>query len=364
MENNQLSLFNTYDESKKEYIWKLSDLNKIEKKDIKVFSTFACGGGSSMGYKLNGCNVIGCCEIDSKINKIYNANFKPKYNFLMDLRDFNKLEDIPQELYNIDILDGSPPCSLFSMSGIREEGWGKEKRFREGQKLQTLDDLFFVFLDTVEKLKPKIVIAENVEGMMLGNAFEYVQKVNKRFLDLGYKVQFKLLDSSTMGIPQKRRRVFFIANRIGLEEIDLTFNYKPITYGEIKRGNGDKPNKNTETFRLLQYAKSNMKCFADIKESLGEKRSWFNIKIVWENDIFPTIRAGSPDYFRGEQKERVSKEDIITCSTFPQDYNFLSDNISNITYICGLSVPPLMMKRIVERLIKKIQEQNIDLTKF
>lgn len=167
-----------------------------------------------------------------------------------------------------------------------------------------------------------------------------------------------------MGVPQKRRRVFFIANRIGLEEIDLTFNYKPITYGEIKRGNGDKPNKNTETFRLLQYAKPNMKCFADIKESLGEKRSWFNTKIVWENDIFPTIRAGSPDYFRGEEKERVSKEDIITCSTFPQDYNFLSDNIYNITYICGMSVPPLMMKKIVERLIKKIQEQNIDLTKF
>jgi DNA (cytosine-5)-methyltransferase 1 len=51
-----------------------------------------------------------------------------------------------KELFDIDILDGSPPCSSFSMSGSREKAWGKNKKFREGQANQVLDDLFFHFI--------------------------------------------------------------------------------------------------------------------------------------------------------------------------------------------------------------------------
>lgn len=133
--------------------WYLKDIK--QDKDVKVFSTFSCGGGSTMGYKRAGFKVLGNVEIDKKINEMYVKNFNPKYNFNMDLREFNLLENLPQELYQLDILDGSPPCSTFSMAGVREKAWGKEKRFREGQKLQTLDDLFFVFLDTVKKIKSK-----------------------------------------------------------------------------------------------------------------------------------------------------------------------------------------------------------------
>ena len=94
-----------------------------------------------MGYKLAGCEVIGNCEIDKKMNEIYNVNHHPKYSYCMDIRDFNQLQDIPDELYNLDILDGSPPCTTFSIAGLREETWGKLKKFREGQTEQTLDDL-------------------------------------------------------------------------------------------------------------------------------------------------------------------------------------------------------------------------------
>ena len=161
--------------------WKWSMKDYPSKNGLKVFSCFACGGGSTMGYKLAGCEVLGCCEIDPRMNKVYVKNHKPKYNYLMDIRDFNKLDDLPEELYHLDILDGSPPCSTFSMAGQREEAWGVEKRFKEGQKLQTLDDLLFVFIDTVAKLKPKVAIMENVEGLLLGNAFEYVKEIYVRF---------------------------------------------------------------------------------------------------------------------------------------------------------------------------------------
>ena len=82
-----------------------------------------------MGYKLAGCDVLGCCEIDPKMNEVYVKNHKPKYNYLMDIRSFNELpnEEIPQELFNLDILDGSPPCTTFSMAGEREDSWGKVK---------------------------------------------------------------------------------------------------------------------------------------------------------------------------------------------------------------------------------------------
>ena len=195
--------------------WTMKDDYPKEKNGLKVFSCFACGGGSTMGYKLAGCEVLGCCEIDPKMNEIYVRNHHPKYNYLMDIREFNKIPDdeIPEELKNLDILDGSPPCTTFSMAGDREESWGKKKKFREGQAEQTLDDLSFVFIETVAKLRPKCVVMENVEGLIRGEAWSYVQKIYKQLNDIGYEVGHWLLKGENMGVPQKRHRVFFIAMR-------------------------------------------------------------------------------------------------------------------------------------------------------
>lgn len=120
--------------------WKWSMKKDYPKKSngLKVFSLFACGGGSTMGYKLAGCDVIGCNEIDPKMNAVYVANHNPKYNYLEDIRDFNKREDLPQELYNLDILDSSPPCTSFSMAGSREKCWGVEKNLEKDKKTKHL----------------------------------------------------------------------------------------------------------------------------------------------------------------------------------------------------------------------------------
>lgn len=67
-------------------------------------------------------------------------------------------------------MDGSPPCSTFSLSGNREKDWGKEKVFREGQTAQVLDTLFFDFIALAKALQPKVVIAENVKVLLMGNA--------------------------------------------------------------------------------------------------------------------------------------------------------------------------------------------------
>ena len=156
----------------------------------------------------------------------------------MDLREFNKLEDLPEELHHLDILDGSPPCTTFSMAGKREKTWGQKKRFREGQAEQTLDDLFFVFLDTVEKLRPKIVIAENVEGMINGNAKGYINLIAKRFREIGYDVQLFNLNSAYMDVPQNRKRIFFVANNQNFPKISMSFQNDLIRFGECRSVEG------------------------------------------------------------------------------------------------------------------------------
>ena len=85
--------------------WTFADYPK-DKNGLKVFSCFACGGGSTMGYKPSGCDVIGCVEIDPKMNEVYVKNHHPRYNYLMDIRDFNNIpnDELPEELFHLDIL--------------------------------------------------------------------------------------------------------------------------------------------------------------------------------------------------------------------------------------------------------------------
>lgn len=117
------------------------------------------------------------------------------------------------------------------MSGLREDAWGKEKKFKEGQKTQVLDTLFFDFIALAKRLKPKVVIAENVKGLLLGNAIDYVRRIYKDFEEAGYYCQHFLLDASKMGVPQKRERVFFICIRhdLGVHFLKVSdlFNVEP-----------------------------------------------------------------------------------------------------------------------------------------
>lgn len=299
-----------------------------------------------MGYKLAGCDVIGDCELDKRMNDVYVKNHHPKYNYLMDIRDFNNLDNLPEELYHLDILDGSPPCSTFSMAGEREDAWGKEKKFREGQKVQTLDDLVFVFIETVAKLKPKVAIMENVEGLLLGSAWKYVKQIYKMFHDIGYKVRHELLKGEDMGVPQTRHRVFFIATRLDfdLQDIDLKFYYEPIKYGDFKTAHEKiAKGKMSEAIKQIRPNEAVNECMMRIYGV----NSGITHRVVRENDIYPTQTAGHGDIWT-IKGNHPSDEDVLHAQTFPEDYDL---GIEKSEYICGMSVPPLMIKRLVTRLI-------------
>ncbi len=335
--------------------WSFKDYPK-EKNGLKVFSCFACGGGSTMGYKLAGCEVIGCCEIDPRMNEVYIKNHKPKHNFLMDIRKFNNIPNkgLPKELFNLDILDGSPPCTTFSMAGDREESWGKKKKFREGQAEQTLDDLSFVFIETVAKLRPKVMIMENVEGLMKGEAWGYVQKIYKLLNEIGYKVKHWLCKGEYMGVPQARNRVFFVALREDIDfdlfNLDMSFNYAPVTFGEIRSEHGIPIKGETmqKLISLFEYGDADLS-FAC--QRLRGKGSFFNNNYLYDEKVNRTLTAKCVN-IRVCDKKYMSSEDIIHSQTFPEDYDFINFSQTNVHYICGMSVPPLMIKRIVTRLIE------------
>jgi DNA (cytosine-5)-methyltransferase 1 len=327
---------------------------------LKVFGTFVCGGGSTMGYKLAGFVHLGGVEIDKRMATIYKTNHNPKYFYLEDIRDFNQRTDLPSELYNLDILDGSPPCSTFSISGNRELDWGKEKVFREGQKKQTLDDLVFVYCDTIEKLRPKVAILENVCGIVAGRAKAYTIKIHERLNAIGYDVQIFQLNSATMGVPQSRERIFFVARRkdIGLPNLTLKFNEKPIYFGDVvDRGSNNHRtlmDSITKRWPYIEYGDQSLK-FADSKyRNLNEPKAFYNTVIVYDNVVMPTLTSSGATVYYDEARH-LNNTEYIRVSSFPSDFDFCG---SPVRYVCGMSVPPLMTANIANAIREQWFQSN------
>ena len=322
------------DEHKFSYIWKLKDAIFTKDKG-KVFSCFACGGGSTMGYKLAGYDVIGCNEIDKKMFDVYCENHHPKYAYNEDIRIFKNRNDLPEELYNLDILDGSPPCSSFSIAGNREKDWGKKKKFQEGQEEQVLDTLFFDFIDLANKLQPKMVIAENVKGLMMGKAKDYIQKIYEELDKAGYYTKHYLLNSKNMGVPQRRERVFFISIRKDLnnklEELNLKFNEKEIPIKYFIKGI---KKRKTQNYLPNRYGDIMLDVNRPCNTMVSINRYWLD-----ENTLI----------------DDMSKTLI---GSFPLDYKLIHKNLHRLI---GMSVPPLMISQIssivYDKMLSKLDKQ-------
>ena len=327
------------------YRWNLAIDYPKQKHNLKVFTTFACGGGSSMGYKLAGFNVIGASDIDQQIAKVYKANHNPKHYFLESISKFNQQKNLHPDLFSLDILDGSPPCSAFSISGTREKTWGKKKKFREGQAEQILDNLFFEFIETIDKLKPKVFIAENVKGMLVGNAKGYLVEIIKQIKAIGYKPQIFLLNSASMGVPQKRERVFIIGNRVDYPKLRLEFKETKISFKNIDSGLLDNyKNLGLKTRKLWTLCKP-----GEYLSSVDPNGGFYTHSKVSKNNVVSTIISGSAKYHY-KQPRILDKNELCLAGSFPLDYNFLNINPQ---YLIGMSVPPVMMAQVSNQVYKQ-----------
>ena len=249
----------------------------------------------------------------------------------------------------------------------REKDWGKEKVFREGQAEQVLDTLFFGFIDLAKKLQPKVVIAENVKGLLLGEAKNYVREIYREFDLAGYYVQHWLLDASKMGVPQRRERVFFIALRKDLAKPFLyqqdMFTVNPLLKLEFKEP--EIPFKDIEAietkFDIKNCTPDQQKWWelTDTGSSFAEKHpkgSWFSCAKVDPEKVINTIvgsaRASASGFYHYKEPRHLHIEEYQLAGTYPTDYNFTEFN-NNPVYLIGMSVPPVMTAQIA----KQVYEQ-------
>ena len=350
-------------EHKFNYLWNLKDANFTKDKGT-VFSCFACAGGSTMGYKLAGFDVIGCNEIDKKVNDIYVANHHPKFNYQCDIRDLvekAKAKELPKELYNLDVLDGSPPCKLFSMGGTREKYWGVERKFNEGQKKQVLDTLFFDFIELGNVLRPKIIIAENVKGLTQGNAKKYVRQIGEDLYQAGYDCLMFLLDSKKMGVPQRRERTIFICIRQDLKNnipkeglfdspaINMNFKEPEIKYGLFADTN-DEYKLPPSYYRLWKERIYGDRSLEDASLRIDGKNNMFAVQYCYKDRVLPTITAKQEGTISFFKPSFLSDREVTIGSSFPLDFNYLG---SRANYVCGMSVPPIMMAQIASRVYEE-----------
>ena len=207
------------------YRYTLDDLK--ESSDRKLFSYisfFAGGGGSSAGYKLAGGDCRFVNEFQQVAVDTYLANWPGTPHICGDIKDVTGAQIMEMtgiKKYELDILDGSPPCPPFSMSGTKKAGWGKEK-MAYGMKQKNIEDLTWEMIRIAGEMMPKVIICENVKGLTMEYAKQHLDRMVTDFEALGYATTFKVLNGIHFGVPQKRQRVFIVSVRNDvLEDIGM-----------------------------------------------------------------------------------------------------------------------------------------------
>jgi|TARA_R110000822_G_scaffold122278_2_gene256359 DNA (cytosine-5)-methyltransferase 1 len=322
----------------------------------KGISFFSGCGGSSLGYTLAGVKMIYANEFIPKASETYSANFPNTY---MDTRDIRKIQ--PQEILDIiklkkgelDFLDGSPPCASFSSAGKREKGWGKVKSYSD--KAQRTDDLFYEYIRMVKNIEPKIFIAENVSGLIMGKAKGYFNIFFREFSKLNYNVKASLLDASYLGVPQMRKRVFIIGVRKDLDKQPVfPKKQKRLIVKDVYDRN----------YPIEDEAKKLSPCYIPrlklLKQGEQPQGSYFSLK---RNHMLRPSYTITASYGAGAcvmhpfEDRHMSIGELKDICSFPQDYKLLGSYRDKCERL-GRSVPPNMMKNIVLTLKKEVFNES------
>lgn len=188
---------------------------------------------------MAGFKVLWANEFIYAAAQTYRANFPDTFVDPRDIRIIlveEILDKIGLEKGELDLLEGSPPCADFSISGKRKTGQYKLKKYSETK--QKVDDLFWEFARILEELQPKVFIAENVAGLALGTVAKDIlgseqmdmfgaheDTIFYALTQAGYNVRYKVLSADNYGTPQARPRLIFLGIR---KDLDKQPTYPPI----------------------------------------------------------------------------------------------------------------------------------------
>ncbi len=351
-----------------------------------VLDLFCGCGGMSWGLSKKGFNIIAGIDIWDVALSTYKLNHKNAQAINMDITDADPvevLESIGVSPDAIDVIIGGPPCQGFSKN--TPASW----RFLEDPRNQ----LYKAYLRFVRVINPKVVIIENVAEIF--NAFNGV--VRNEIIDTlkqyGYKVSVKIINMSNYGIPQKRRRCFFFASRVGSpsfpEGKDVTISgwdaisdlpvvnqgegYDGMPYTSeplndyqrhLRAGSESVYNHYANVMRPTQTAR-----IASIGPGQGLKDMPLELQVsggysgaygrLDYTSVAPTItrwvfHIGSGRFAHPREVRGLTMREAARIQSFSDDFHFLGSRNDQAGQI-GNAVPPFFMEQLADRIIDALE---------
>ena len=313
---------------------------------MKVVSFFAGAGGLDLGFKKAGFDVIWANEYDKEIWETYEKNHK---NTILDRRSIVDIKS--EEVPDCDGIIGGPPCQSWSEAGALR-GIGDKR----GQ-------LFFEFMRILADKQPKFFLAENVSGMLLPVHSQALNNIKVMFDECGYDLSFDMLNASDFGVPQDRKRVFFIGYRKDLNMKKFVFPNPVTNFNKIslKDSIGDLKD-SVLPAKVLNYTNGEDCKISNHEYMIGGFSSMFmsrNRVRSWDEVSF-TIQAGGRhaplhpqapkmvfieqnrrEFVKGKEHlyRRLSVRECARIQTFPDNFTFYYDNVAAGYKMIGNAVP-------------------------
>jgi len=313
-----------------------------------VISVFAGCGGSSLGYGMAGFRELLAIDFDRLACETFAANFPDVPVWQKDVCGISAEEILAFckiEKGELDVLDGSPPCQGFSLSGKR-------------RVCDLRNDLFREYVRLIDGLRPKAFVMENVRAMAMGSMKGRFREIILALKSLPYRVECRNLNAMWYGIPQSRERLFFIGIRNDLKRKPVWPVHtikRPITIEESFRGLGN-TNRPIEA-SSERHSKSVLDAWHKSKPGQSLRKACkfvgsFQSCRIDKNKVSPTLVAGHRHWHYAEPRYLTDLELKRICS-FPDDF-VLAGSKSQRVRLLGNSVMPLQMKAIAETIRERI----------
>ncbi len=329
---------------------------------MKLVTFFAGAGGLDLGFSKAGFDVIWANEYDKEIWETYEKNHTEVY------LDKRSITDIPSdEVPDCDGIIGGPPCQSWSEAGALRGI--SDKR---GQ-------LFYDFIRILADKQPKFFLAENVSGMLLPVHDNAVKNIKSMFKACGYNLSFQLLNVSDFGVPQDRKRVFFIGYR---SDLGLHFDFpKPTTSDNkirLREAIGDL--KDSALPALTGHLTNGENClipnheymtggFSPIYMSRNRVRSWDQVSYTIQASgrhapIHPQapkmqlVKENVRIFVEGQEHlyRRLSVRECARIQTFPDDFHFYYKNIAAGYKMIGNAVPVRMAHILAKKILEDLSD--------
>ena len=300
-------------------------LKKLRKGAPLVLDLFCGCGGLALGFEAAGFQTVGYdCDADSCQTYNDNLHGEAHHQFLEPGQDL---------VDSADIIMGGPPCQPFSVIGLQN---GKRDK-RNG---------FPAFLGAVEKYQPRIVIFENVRGMLYRNK-TYFHQVVRALEKFQYVVEYSLLKAVEYGVPQRRERLFVIAHRSEWHFPQPTTPDRPFTSGEALEGfaKSTPPGSKFLTKSMDEYVARYE------KKSLCTRPRDLYLDETSRTVTCRNLNGATGDMLRirlpNGRRRRLIVREGARLQSFPDWYEFSGSEGSQFNQV-GNAVPPLLAKAIAQ----------------